>query len=73
MLFSPDSLEWQMLFIATILILSTKLFMMIYLGRFIIRRKREENYFAFDFTVGFFIFVICLEVCISVCFDRFLV
>ena len=60
MLISPDSLEWQILFIATILILSTKLFMIIYLGRFIIRRKRETGYFSFDFTFGFFIFVISL-------------
>ena len=60
MLISPDSIEWQILFIATILILSTKLFALIYLGRFIVRRKRNENYFSFDFTVGFFILIICL-------------
>ena len=60
MLISPDSIEWQLLFIATILILSTKLFALIYLGRFIVRRKRNENYFSFDFMVGFFIFIICL-------------
>jgi len=59
-MFGMYSLEWQLLFITSILILSTKLFSLIYLGRFIVRRKRDENYFSFDFMVGFFVFIICL-------------
>ena len=62
MAISPDSFEFQLLFVFSICVLSVKLLIILYLGRHLVRRTKEDGYLTIDLFFGTFILVLALFV-----------
>ncbi|MHA1294341.1 MAG: hypothetical protein ACTSQJ_16985 [Promethearchaeota archaeon] len=59
MIIEPNSFEYNFLFALYIVLLSTKLILVIYLGKKVIKRRKEEDFKAFDFIFSVFVLMIC--------------
>lgn len=56
----PNTIEYQVFFILTILLLVAKFTLSIYLGSKIYKKTKKEGKFSFDFIFGVFILMVCL-------------
>jgi len=74
MAYTPSSYELQVIFALYVVILIMQLLFSLYLGRIVIRKKKDVGYIEFDFIFSYFLSMICL--CISrvlaIYFDIFL-
>ncbi|TFF98091.1 MAG: hypothetical protein EU541_07320 [Promethearchaeota archaeon] len=56
----PNTIEYQVFYILTILLLVAKFSLSIYLGKKIYAKSKREGQFSFDFIFGVFILMVCL-------------
>ncbi|MGV9200514.1 MAG: hypothetical protein ACOC4M_17030, partial [Promethearchaeia archaeon] len=57
---NPDTFEYRLFFILTVIILITKVVLAIYLGKKIHNKKKREKELKIDFIFSVFILMVCL-------------
>lgn len=62
MALEPNTFEFDLFLVLTIILLIMKLLLSLYIANVIYRRKKETGEFSFDFITGMFILLICLFV-----------
>ncbi|MGQ4876369.1 MAG: hypothetical protein ACP6IY_20085 [Promethearchaeia archaeon] len=59
MIIEPSNPEYNLLFVLYIMLLAMKLILIIYLGKKVIIRRKEEDFKAYDFLFSVFVLMIC--------------
>ncbi len=60
MTIEPDSFEFQLFFVLTVILLIIKLILSIYLAKEIYVKKKKSGQFSFDFLSSMFILILCM-------------